>query len=157
MNTHFALNIKLHDDCWWELYPFCFWNSEQKFIDDIRYDRGWHLQFGFWSTRILHYFHSSVRHGRDIATFLDNLDHEYHIFSESSSSTLIILTKDSLEVITKLGRQVSRQTGKEEDEIVRQLRQRVAMLLVRDNMNMFDSRTPSYPQAVIDADVDINV
>ena len=64
--------------------------------------------------------------------------------------------KDSLEVITKLGRQVSRQTGKE-DEIVRQLRQRVAILLVRDNVNMFDSRTPSYPQAVIDADVDINV
>ena len=51
----------------------------------------------------------------------------------------------------------SRQTGKEEDEIVRQLRQRVAFLLVRDNVNMFDSRTPSYPQAVIDADVDINV
>ena len=46
--------------------------------------------------------------------------------------------KDSLEVITKLGRQVSRQTGREEDEIVRQLRQRVAILLVRDNVNMFD-------------------
>ena len=61
-----------------------------------------------------------------------------------------------MEVITKLGRQVSRQTGKEEDEIVRQLRQRVAILLVRDNVNV-DSRTPSYPQAVIDADVDINV
>ena len=62
-----------------------------------------------------------------------------------------------LVVITMLGRQVSRQTGKEEDEIMRQLRQRVAILLVRDNVNMFDSRTPSYPQAVIDADVDINV
>ena len=57
----------------------------------------------------------------------------------------------------KAGRQVSPQTGKDEDEIVRQLRQRVAILLVRDNLNMFDSRTPSYPQAVIDADVDINV
>ena len=65
--------------------------------------------------------------------------------------------KDSLEVITKLGRQVSRQTGKEEDEIVRQLRQRMAILLVRDNVNMFNPRTPSYPQAVIDADMDINV
>ena len=65
--------------------------------------------------------------------------------------------KDSLEVITKLGRQVSRQTGKEEEEIVRQLRQRVAILLMRDNVNMFDSRTPTYPQAVVDADVDINI
>ena len=60
--------------------------------------------------------------------------------------------KDSLEVITKLGRQVTRQTGKEEEEIVRQLRQRVAVLLVRDNMNMFDSCTPTYHQAVVDAD-----
>ena len=49
--------------------------------------------------------------------------------------------KESLEVVSKLGRQVSRQTGKEEEEIVRQLRQRVAILLVRDSM--FDSRTPS--------------
>lgn len=64
--------------------------------------------------------------------------------------------KESLEVVSKLGRQVSRQTGKEEEEIVRQLRQRVAILLVRDNVNMFDSRTPSFPQAVIDADVDNN-
>ena len=65
--------------------------------------------------------------------------------------------KESLEVVSKLGRQVSRQTGKEEEEIVRQLRQRVAILLVRDNVNVFDSRTPSLPQAVIDADVDNNV
>ena len=57
-------------------------------------------------------------------------------------------------MITKLGRQVSRQTGKEEEEIVRQLQQRVAILLVRDNVDMFDSRTPSYPQEVIDADLD---
>ena len=53
--------------------------------------------------------------------------------------------------------EVSRQTGKEEEEIVRQLRQRVAILLMRDNVNMFDSRTPTYPQAVVDADVDINI
>ena len=59
-------------------------------------------------------------------------------------------------MVSKLGRQVSRQTEKEEEEIVRQLRQRVAILLVRDNLSMFDSRTPSFPQAVIDADVDNN-
>ena len=59
--------------------------------------------------------------------------------------------------IMKLGRQVSQQTGKEEEEIVRQLRQRVAILLVRDNVNMFDSWTPSFRQAFINADVDNNV
>ena len=51
--------------------------------------------------------------------------------------------KDSLEVVSKLGRQVSRQ---EEEMNVRQLRQRVAILLVRDNVNMFDSRSPSLMQ-----------
>ena len=65
--------------------------------------------------------------------------------------------KDSLEMVSKLWRQVSRQTGKEEEEIVRQLRQRAAILLVRDNVNVFDSRTPSFPQAFIDADVDNNL
>ena len=40
---------------------------------------------------------------------------------------------------------------------MRQLRQRVAVLLVRYNVNMFDSRTPTYPQAVVDADVDIDI
>ena len=75
--------------------------------------------------------------------------------------TIMILSYDgdldqALHFDSSLGRQVSRQTGKEEEEIVRQLRQRVAILLVRDNVNMFDSRTPSFPQAVIDADVDNN-
>ena len=28
VNSHFALNIKLHDDCRGELYPFCLWKSE---------------------------------------------------------------------------------------------------------------------------------
>ena len=35
VNSHFALNIKLHDDCWGELYPFCLWKSEHKFIGDM--------------------------------------------------------------------------------------------------------------------------
>ena len=35
VNSHFALNIKLHDDCWGKLYPFCLWKSEHKFIDDM--------------------------------------------------------------------------------------------------------------------------
>ena len=47
-------------------------------------------------------------------------------FCHAIVDTFVGWHKDSLEVITKLGRQVSRQTGKEEDEIVRQLRQRVA-------------------------------
>ena len=51
----------------------------------------------------------------------------------------------------------SNQTGKEEEETVRQLRQQVAILFVRDNVTMFDSRSPSFPHSVIDADVDSDI
>ena len=92
--------------------------------------------------------------------YIDRCEEEGIVFFPLVVDTSGGWHKDSLEVITKLGRQVSRQTGKEEEEIVRQLRQlrqRVAVLLVRYNVNMFDSRTPTYPQAVVDADVDIDI
>ena len=48
------------------------------------------------------------------------------------------------------GNHKAREAGKPADEIVRQLRQRMAILLVKDNDNMFNPRTPLYPQAVIE-------
>ena len=47
--------------------------------------------------------------------------------------------------------QVAHQTGKEENEAVRQLRQSVAILLVSDNVAMFDSSSLS----VIHGNIDI--
>ena len=60
----------------------------------------------------------------------------------------------ALKVITKLGRQLARAVGKEEADTVRQLRQRLAVLLVRDNMSMLNSRAPTFPASHIDGDVD---
>ena len=59
----------------------------------------------------------------------------------------------ALDVIAKLGRQLARQLGKEEEEVTRQLRQRLSVLLTRDNMAMLGSRTPTLPPATIDGDV----
>ena len=59
----------------------------------------------------------------------------------------------ALDVIVKLGQQLARQLGKEEEEVTRQLRQRLSILLTRDNMAMLGSRTPSLPPATIDDDV----
>ena len=100
-----------------------------------------------------------VQHAYNIkmGKYIDRCEAEGIVFFPLVVDTFGGWHKDSLEVITKLGRQFSRQTGKEEEEIVRQLRQRVAVLLVRDNVNMLDSRTPTYPQAVVDADVDIDI
>ena len=48
----------------------------------------------------------------------------------------------ALQTLSKLGRQLARVAGREENETVRHLRQRLAVVLVRDNMNMLLSRTP---------------
>jgi hypothetical protein len=60
----------------------------------------------------------------------------------------------ALELLTKLGRQLARVVGRGEDEMVRHLRQRLAVVLVRDNMVMLMSRAPAQPPPEIDGDGD---
>jgi hypothetical protein len=87
---------------------------------------------------------------------------KYHGRCEREGLTFIPMVVDTLggwhpaalQVITKLGRQVARAVGKEEGETVRQLRQRLAVLLVRDNMAMLNSRAPTFPASQLDGDVD---
>ena len=62
--------------------------------------------------------------------------------------------KDSLSNLKKLGRQLARAVGKEESEVVRHFRQRVAVLLVRDNVAMLHGRAPSLPPSHVDGDTD---
>ena len=56
----------------------------------------------------------------------------------------------ALDVFSKLGRQLSRQLGKEEEEVTRQLRQRLSIILTRDNVALMGSRIPALPPATID-------
>ena len=63
----------------------------------------------------------------------------------------------ALDVLSKLGRQVAGQVRKEEEDGVRQLRQRVSVLLTRDNVAMLGSRSPDIPPACIDGDVDMDI
>ena len=62
----------------------------------------------------------------------------------------------ALDVVQKLGRQVARQVGKEEEDGVRQLRQRVSVLLTRDNVAMLGSRSLDIPASTVDGDVDVD-
>ena len=55
----------------------------------------------------------------------------------------------ALQMLSKLGRQLGRVTGREEEETVRHLRQRLAVVLVRDNVNMMLSRAPVSPGSEI--------
>ena len=58
-----------------------------------------------------------------------------------------------LKTLTKLGRQLARATGRDEGDTVRHLRQRVAVLLVRDNMAMLASRTPTFSPASVNGEI----
>ena len=60
----------------------------------------------------------------------------------------------ALDAIVKLGQQLARHLGKEEEEVTRQLRQRLSVLLTRDIMAMLGSRTPTLPPATINGDLD---
>ena len=60
----------------------------------------------------------------------------------------------ALEVISRRGRQLARNVGKEGGDVVRHLRQRLGVLLVRDNMAMLCSHTPSFAPPEVDGDVD---
>ena len=62
----------------------------------------------------------------------------------------------ALDVLQKLGRQVARQVGKEEEDGVRQLRQRVSILLTTDNVAMLGSRSLDIPPSTVDGDVDVD-
>ena len=62
--------------------------------------------------------------------------------------------KAGLEAITRLGRQLARILGGDEKVQVRHLRQRIAILLVRDNVAMLNSRTPTFPPAEVDGEED---
>ena len=59
-----------------------------------------------------------------------------------------------LATITKLGRQLARNLGKDEDEVVRHLRQRLGVLIARDNATMILSRHPTFAPADVDGDQD---
>ena len=60
----------------------------------------------------------------------------------------------ALEVISRLCRQLVRNVGKEGGKVMRHLRQCLGVLLVRDNVAMLCSRTPSFAPPEVDGDTD---
>ena len=61
---------------------------------------------------------------------------------------------EALAIIQRLGRQLARNVGKLDEEVVRHLRQRLGVLLVRDNVAMLCARTPTFPPAEVDGEDD---
>ena len=57
-----------------------------------------------------------------------------------------------MKTITRLGRQLARNLGKDMDEVGRHLRQRLGVLIVRDNAAMMASRHPTFAPPEVDGD-----
>ena len=62
--------------------------------------------------------------------------------------------KVGLKTITRLGRQLARNLGKDEDGVARHLHQRLGVLIVRDNAAMMASRHPTFAPPEVDGDPD---
>ena len=52
--------------------------------------------------------------------------------------------------IKRIGRALARNTGKDEDETVRHLFQRLGVLVAKGNAALFINRVPSFPQPEVD-------
>jgi hypothetical protein len=61
----------------------------------------------------------------------------------------------ALQVISRLARQLARATDGECDVVLRHLRQRLGVLLVRDNVAMLGARIPSFAPQEVDGDADL--
>ena len=64
--------------------------------------------------------------------------------------------QESAMIITKLARQLSSQTGGIFEEISRHLFQRLSIILVRGNSNLIITRMPTFVDARVDGDLDID-
>ena len=62
--------------------------------------------------------------------------------------------RQGLATLKKLGGQLARALGKPEGEVLAHLRQRVGVVLVRDNVAMLASRAPTFPPGEVDGSVD---
>ena len=64
--------------------------------------------------------------------------------------------EDAACVITRLARQLASHTGKEADEQIKYLFQRMGILLMRGNSALILNRTPTYIEAEVDGDQDFD-
>ena len=65
----------------------------------------------------------------------------------------------SIEIVNKLGRQLARQTGKEESEVINHTFQRLSIYLMKANAALMSARLPytQLPPQNIDGDQDMNL
>ena len=93
-------------------------------------------------------------HDGKVRKYEERCSNEGITFTPLAADTLGGWHPVALASITRLGRQLARNVGKEDEECIRHLRQRLAVLLVRDNVALLCARTPTFPDPEVDGDAD---
>jgi hypothetical protein len=97
------------------------------------------------------------RHGDKMAKYFHDCDREGIQFFPVVVESLGGWHEDAAALITKLARQLASHTGKEADESIKHLFQRLGILLMRGNAALILNRTPTHADAEVDGDQDFDV
>ena len=87
-------------------------------------------------------FAVETAHNRKVARYANRCEEEGMVFAPLAVDTLGGWHVSALAVIDKLGRQLARAVGRDEAATVLHLRQRLGVVLLRDNVSLLASRAP---------------
>jgi len=96
------------------------------------------------------------RHGEKMSKYFEDCDREGIKFFPVVVEALGGWHEDAASLITRLARQLASHTGKEADEQIKYLFQRLGILLMRGNSALILNRTPIHVDAEVDGDQDFD-
>ena len=85
-------------------------------------------------------FGVAAAHSKKVKKYVERCEKERIVFVPLTVDTLGGWHEEALGVISKLGCQLARVVGRDEGETVQHLRQKLGVVLLRDNVNLLGSR-----------------
>ena len=94
-------------------------------------------------------FAVEAAHSKKVKKYRERCKRKGMVFLPLAVDTLGGWHEEALEVISKLGPQLARVVGRDEGETVQHLRQRLGVVLLRDNVGLLGSRAPEAAPAQV--------
>ena len=88
-------------------------------------------------------------HSKKVKKYRERCEREGLVFLPLAVDTLGGWHEEALEVIDKLGRQLARVVGRDEGDTVQHLKERLGVVLLRDNTGLLSSRAPEAAPAQV--------
>ena len=94
-------------------------------------------------------FAVETAHSKKVKKYRERCEREGLVFLPLAVDTLGGWHEEALEVINKLGRQLARVVGRDEGDTVQHLKERLGVVLLRDNVGLLSSRAPEAAPAQV--------